>query len=530
MSETSWRIEDLDQEPLAVTSSSPALVTLHFLLTALKRRRRLWVGLGCSGLLLGLAWTLIAPPKSVGTVSLMLAHETSADPGLAMSTDVSLLQTRTLAAAVVEKLNLHMTPEEFQQTITGAAVTTDVLVLEVTGPDNATAVKRTRATSAAYLSFRASQLRSQLEALNRGYEKRLGALRAEAADLRREYSELDANTSADYERASALVNRRVQVTNEIESIQRSINDATLKTNSIIDASYVLDPAASKPQPSRVRPLLLAMISGLIGGTAVGIGLVLTAALLSDRLRLRQEVALALGAPVRVGVGSLRPKRFHRLRRKHRDPSTALDLLVDALDQQVARPSRTRKSRPTRLALAIADNPEAGQLVMEHLVARLNAQGLSVVVFDLSTSGALKGLLTDGDDQHDGEVGSGPTVHRPDRVPSLWHGPAVFPAATARPGTATAAAGSPRPRADVELALVEVDPALGFEHLAAFVDEVVVLVTAGRSSAERLRTIGELIRAAGLRLPFALLVEAEQTDESLGLPPLETPWPTRTSSR
>ena len=140
----------------------------------------------------------------------------------------------------------------------------------------------------------------------------------------------------------------------------------MRTNSIIDASYVLDPPASKPRPSLLKSLLLAMASGLIGGIAVGVGLVVTSALVSGRLRLREEVALALGAPVRVSVGNLQVRRSWSPLHKDQDPSTALNLLVDALDEQVARPARPRKFRPTRLALACVDNPHAGRLVVEGL--------------------------------------------------------------------------------------------------------------------------------------------------------------------
>jgi len=51
---------------------------------------------------------------------------------------------------------------------------------------------------------------------------------------------------------------------------------------------------------------------------------------------------------------------------------------------------------------------------------------------------------------------------------------------------------------------------------------VLFVTAGRSSAERLRTSGELVRAAGVRLRFGVLLRTDRTDDSLGLPDLERP--------
>jgi hypothetical protein len=72
-------------------------------------------------------------------------------------------------------------------------------------------------------------------------------------------------------------------------------------------------------------------------------------------------------------------------------------------------------------------------------------------------------------------------------------------------------------ADVVLTLAEIDPAIGVEHLKSWADQVVLLVTAGRSSAELLRTTAGLIRSAALKLPFAVLVGADRTDESLGVP-------------
>jgi hypothetical protein len=81
------------------------------------------------------------------------------------------------------------------------------------------------------------------------------------------------------------------------------------------------------------------------------------------------------------------------------------------------------------------------------------------------------------------------------------------------------------QADVALTLADVDPAVGVEHVRSWADQVVVLVTAGRSGAERLRTTGESIRAAGMHLLFVLMVGADPGDESLGIPAPASPvWP------
>ena len=554
MSDSAWRVDELEDEPPSTTPASPALVTLHFLLTALRRRWPVWVGLGCVGVLLGLGWALTLPPKTVGTVSLLLAHPPDADPQQALSTDVSLLRTRTLAVDVVEQLDLQMTPEEFQRSVVVLPASTDVLVLEVSGPDDTAAVARAGALADAYLAFRSSQIRSQLEGQTRGTRERISSLRAQSEDLRKQYDETGTGSPAAEQRASALLNQQAQVTTKLEVAQQTVKDATLAADSVIDASFVLDPASRKSPPSEVRAILFAIASGLIGGTATGAGFVLVTALMSNRLRLREEVALALGAPVPISVAGR--ARASRWTRRTRLPAASLEILVDALDREVARPTRlgppaagtgrgphetTRRPLPTRLALATVDTGGAGQLVMTSLAARLGTEGLNVLLVDLTASGGLERALDSARDRRRARPGgvhlrpeqqpvrrrrvlrevpaslSRALVHRPDRVPSLARGP-LDPLATSASDPPPAA---PWPdawdQADVWLTLAEVDPAVGVEHLRSWADEVVVLVAAGRSSAERLHTTGELVRVAGLRLRFAMMVGTDRTDETLGLP-------------
>lgn len=529
MSDYAWRVDEAEQEPPNSAFPSPALVTMHFLLTALRRRWRVWVGLGCVGMFLGLGWALSSPPNTVGTVTLILAHEPSADPQQAVSTDVSLLRTRTLAAEVIEQLGLKVTPDEFQDSVVSVSASPDVLVLEVTGPDDRAAVARARALADAYLAFRASQIRSQLEALTSGYKERIASLREQTDDLSKQYDE--ARGLGDDAQTSVLLNRQAQLAVQIESAQQSIEDATMTTDAIIDASSVLDPPARKPAPSAVRTVALPVISGLIGATALGVGFVLFTALTSDRLRLREEVALALATPVRISVGGRLHRRWWPFR-PIRLPASALEILVDALDREVSRPAKPwaagngsersheaqRRFEPTRLALATVDTGGVGQLVVAGLAARLCAQGLDVFVVDLSESGAL-GAALDGalGEQEDPASQRRPVVFRPERVLSPQREPLDRPGSSKADHSLTDPWPEQWDQADVVVTLAEVDPAVGLEHLWSWVDEVVVLVAAGRSSAERLRTTGELIRSADLRLLFAMMVGADRSDESLGLP-------------
>jgi hypothetical protein len=73
-------------------------------------------------------------------------------------------------------------------------------------------------------------------------------------------------------------------------------------------------------------------------------------------------------------------------------------------------------------------------------------------------------------------------------------------------------------ADLLLTLVTLDPALGGEHLATWAANAVVVVSAGKSSAERIHGVGEMIRVAGTRLVSVVLIGADKSDQSLGLTP------------
>ena len=70
-------------------------------------------------------------------------------------------------------------------------------------------------------------------------------------------------------------------------------------------------------------------------------------------------------------------------------------------------------------------------------------------------------------------------------------------------------------ADLVLTFAVLDPATGGDYLAEWASGVVAFVTAGRSSAERIHAVGEMIRAAGIRSVSAVLVGADNTDQSLG---------------
>ena len=515
MIDPSWNFEDF--EPAAVTNGRPrsALVTLHFLGAALRRAWLVWTGLAVVGMLLGVAWTVVLPIRSVGTVTLLLAHDPADDATQAMLTDVSLLRSRTVATSVIRRLQLDVSPDEVEKVINATPTTSSLLTLTVTATDERSAVAWANALAASYLQFRNQQTQSQANALIKGYRERIAALQKRVDDLTAQYDTLSAQGPEAQGDAGDVLTVRTQLNGQIETLQQAMQDAALKSSAVVTASHVLDPATVVPAAPR-RRLVLCAASGLIGGMALGAGLVVLTALASSRLRRREEVALAIDAPVRMSVSGLafreRWSPAPRLSASSRD----VQLLVRALESALA----PRRARPARLTLGAVDNPRAAQLVLASLTAQLAARNLSVFAVDLGRRGGLTRSVKRALDHQRGQAASQiptPVVYRPDGLPCLARGPIESPSELAsdlQPGDPRRVAWD---AADVVLVLDEIDPALGVDHLTSWSDRVVLLVTTGRSTAERLRTIAELIRSAGLHLQFAMLVGADTTDESVGLP-------------
>jgi hypothetical protein len=74
------------------------------------------------------------------------------------------------------------------------------------------------------------------------------------------------------------------------------------------------------------------------------------------------------------------------------------------------------------------------------------------------------------------------------------------------------------QADLLLTVAELDPAVGGEHLRTWAESAVAVFTAGKTRATRAYAVGEMLRLSGVRAISGIVVDADRTDESLGLAP------------
>ena len=513
-----WDAPDPDyDDPSAPGRPLPTLVSLHFLRSSLRRRWPVVVVSAVLGLLTAAAFLVVFPVPHHAKAMLVLAHDPQADPERAISTDVSLLTSRTVAGQTIAELELAETPDDFLDGLTVEPVSSDLVSLTLAAPTEAEAVRRLDILTSIYLAFRAEQLSRQSIVLVEGIENRIAGLQEEEAELSRRIDELSAADGSPSSELSDVITQRARVNEQIGALQRSVEDATLRNTSVVSSSRVIDPAAAETGGGK-RRIVLTLVSGLIGGAALGCGLVLFLAITSDRLRRRFDVAAALAVAVPVSVGRIAPlprllRWLPHLRSVDERRANERRLLAHAIEMELPLPGRFG-----RLAVACVDNADDVRFAVATAALNLMAQETSIVIIDLTEHGALDAAVTK---LIPDETIDRPTVLRPRGVPALAGGPADLRVV----GHEDEDVGQLSPyTCDISLVLADLNPSVGADHLATWTDRVVIAVTAGHSSAERVRTAGEIVRTADLDLRFAALLRTDLTDESSGTAGFHQPGP------
>jgi hypothetical protein len=508
---------DFDEEDGASSERRPpTLVSLHFIRSALRRRWLVCALSAVLGLLVATAALIAFPVAHHAKASLVLAHEPEVDPTRAMATDVSLLRTRTVASQTIARLGLTTTPDEFLKSVTVVPVSAELMELTLIAPTDAEAVRRLDALMSVYLKFRAEQLSARSNSLVAGMQQRIETLQKEVAGLSRRIDQLSAANSASASKLSDTISQRSYVQGRIDTLRQSIEDATLQNTAVVQSSAVLDPAAAELGGAK-RRMALALASGLIGGAALGCGMVLFFAITSDRLRRRSDVAAALEVPVPVSVGRITPlpKRwlwFPHLRTIDGRRGDDRQRLAHAIEMELPVPMRSG-----RLAVVCIDNADEVRTAIAAGAIDLAARGCKVTLIELT--------------KDDGSLDLGvvpsiprptpmPTVLRPRGIPELASSAADLSAIGMHDVSATSLDLS-----DAILVLADLDPSVGADYLRAWTHRVIVVVTAGRSSAESVRTAADLVRTAGLELRVAALLHTERTDDSSGTAGFDRPLPT-----
>jgi capsular polysaccharide biosynthesis protein len=496
---------------------APGLVSLGFIKAAV-RRSALFVSVAAlAGLILGLGAYTATPHHYQASATILLTHGPYEDVQTAANNNQALAQTRTVAASAEHDLGLQQSVSSFLSTYTVTAITDRVLVITASAPTASQAVQRASAVGGAFLTFRAAGMQDEQNLVVQSLDQQVKAAQQRVSAINAQISKLSGGVDAAVQQPeiSGLQAQLKVATSALGSLEQAVTNSQTTTlpamTAALKGSQVLSVAAL-PR-SKLKPLATYALVGLIAGLALSLGLVLVRALVSDRLRQRDDIAYALDAPVKLSVGPLRrwrPAWPGRARRK-----VGMRRVIAHLQNSVPRSIRG----PAALATVAVDNAPVAARAVAALATFYAGKGQQVVVADLSRGAHLARLLRV---KRPGvhtvtRNGVSFTVTVPERDDAAPAGPlrAAAPAEGAAGSSGPVPGGDAYSSAEVLLTLVTLDPALGGDHLATWATKAVVLVSTGLSSAERIRGVGEMIRLAGTRLDSVVLIGADSSDESLG---------------
>lgn len=495
------------------------LVSLGFIKAAVRRSARFLFVMTVVGVLAGFGYYVKSPRSYQASASVLLTLSPYENGLTAVADNQAIAKTSAVAGLAVNKLGLKQSASSFLSTYTATSVTDRLLTITASAPSPDQAVLRAGAVGNAFLKFRADQLHAQQNLALQSLDQQVNQAKQRVDSINAQISQLPSQPTSPTQQSQLgkLRAEQTSATATLGDIQQAINSNQITTQpamtAALDNSQVL---SVTPVPySKKKKLITYGAIGLIGGLVLGLIIVVIRALVSDRLRRRDDIAYALDAPVRLSVSTLGARRTLTLR-PGRAAKRDLDMkrVIAYLHSAVPRNSQG----PAGLTIVAVDNASVVARAVAALATSYASHGTQVVTVDLSSGAHLA---------HLSEV-KGPgiqTVSRngvnfmmavPDRNDPAPVGPlppVTLPAGPAQAGDALVASDV---SADLLLTLVTLDPALGGDHLATWATNAVVVVSAGKSSAERIHGVGEMIRLAGVRLDSVVLIGADKRDESLGL--------------
>jgi hypothetical protein len=493
------------------------VTSLGYIRGALRRKARLWCTIGIVGLLAGGAYFVHKPAGYEASAQLVVANPPGSAPGVAVQNDQGIVESVPVAAGALKRLGQpQQAAQSFMAYYTATVITDQILEITAVKASSANqAIDEANALASAFLSFQAQLLQNQQALVNGALAQKIDQSQNALNAINKQIRQLAAQP-ASYSQKTQLAALRAESDRDSSALTQlkqatASNEAGSQiaiTTAIKDSQVLGQPTVTKA--SRKKRLLEYGGGGLLGGLVLGMGIVVIGAVASDKLRRRDDVARALGAPIRLSVGPVTLKT--------RGPwqeaaarNTSVKQIVAHLESVLPRYERGLAT----LAIVPADDVTVPSVCLASLAMSCAEQGMRVVVADLCSGAPAARLLGASD----------PGVHAVSlqnaRLIVMIPGPDdMLPTGPLRQGSRRAGAPDEMAQAcaaaELLLTFVALDPATGGDHLAGWARKVVVMVTTGRSTAEHINAVGEMVRLGGARLASGVLLGADKADESLGV--------------
>jgi capsular polysaccharide biosynthesis protein len=498
----------------------PGLVGLGFIKAAIWRSAWFLSVMTVLGLLGGYGASVKYHHSYQASASVLVTLSPYEDGLTAATNDQAIAETSPVAALAVHQLGLQQSVSSFLGTYGAVSVTSRLLNVTASGPSADQAVLRAGAVANAFLTFRANELNAQQNLVAQSLNEQIGPAKQRVDSIDAQISQLSSQAAspAQQSQLGRLRAEQTSATTTLASLGQALASNQATTQPALTAALKNSQVLSvTPIPLSKKKLLITYVGlGLVAGLAVGLAIVIVRALVSDRLRRRDDVAYVLDAPVKLSVRTFGARRRlmpwpGRAARRNRDMRRVITHLHSAV------PRKTQQG-PAGLAIVAVDNAPVVAQAVAALASSYASDGTQVVTADLSRGAHLAHLSRVKKPGVHAVSRNGVTFTmavpgRDDPAPVGPLPPLTSPAGSAHAGDALVASDV---SADILLTLATLDPAIGGDHLGTWGTNAVVVVSAGQSSSETVHGVGEMIRLAGMRLDSVVLIGADKSDQSIGL--------------
>lgn len=479
------------------------MVSLQFMKSALRRRRAVWVATAVLGLVVGAGYHLVVPVPRSATAIVYLGHPTTGVSTSQAQDDLAMLDTSAVADRAVAALGERgLTAAELLGKAPGTLLSDSVLAITIEGRTPAQALARVNAVADAYLAYRSQQYAAQNDSIVAAANRQMAKLETRIAALSARIASIGTSTPST---VATLESQRAAATAEVGSLQGTVQQDQLNALSVTKGSKILSPG-TLDHSSQKKTLAVDGLTGLVAGLGAGALAVVVVAVLSDRPRSREDVAELLDAPVDVSIRPLR-RRWGLRRRPVLAQAARPDPALETLEHYL-RGRLTVRGLPAAQLVVSSDDPRTPAASLVALGAAFAAAEKRVVLVDATHDRTLARALDSA------EVGLRPVARHPFPTLTLLVPPVPWETEDDERWRYSLGALAD---ADVVLVLATVDPAVGARHLRGWGPDAVVTATAGRSTAAHLGVVRELLDDAGVHIASAVLLGADPTDDSVGLP-------------
>jgi Chain length determinant protein len=294
------------------------ITTVRSTVGTLRRRRHVLIAAALVGLAAGIAFVFVQPPPLTSTTLVLLPSPAVASTS---SSDASTQIRIALSASILKQAGQAVTPtlsaRSVEKMVKAVAPTDQIIQIDATSTDAAKAQTLSQAVADSYVRYVSDTAREVTAAALADLNLRRDNLQSQIAELHKEIvattkrqRATDPNSTEGREEAQLLAGLRTQQANlslQLDKVEDKIATGTPVGASTGNGTSVVQHATEATGPSAIVRLLVWAPLGAVVCTILAAAVLLALARRDPRVRLRDEIADAVGSPVLAAVQS-RPQR------------------------------------------------------------------------------------------------------------------------------------------------------------------------------------------------------------------------------